>query len=81
VLVPVKTAGDGFRVDAFNGSTGAFKYFTGSDYILPVHVWIPVYNPCIATGSFGTRMYYAGAGGTVWHIDNPDSNSPGPAVR
>src|ERR1700687_157213 len=81
VLVPVKTAGEGFRVDAFNGSTGAFKYFTGSDYIPPAHVWIPVYNPCIATGSFGTRMYYAGAGGTIWHIDNPDSNSPGPPVR
>src|SRR6266850_3936275 len=26
VLVPVKTAGDGFRVDAFNGLTGSFKY-------------------------------------------------------
>ena len=81
VLVPVKTAGDGFRVDAFNGLTGSFKYLTASDYILPTHVWIPVYNPCIATGSFGTRMYYAGAGGTIWHIDNPDSNTPGPPVR
>jgi hypothetical protein len=81
VLVPVKTATDGFRVDAFNGLTGSFKYLTASDYILPAHVWIPVYNPCIATGSFGTRMYYAGAGGTIWHIDNPDSNSPGPPVR
>lgn len=81
VLVPVKTAGDGFRVDAFNGLTGSLKYLTASDYILPTHVWIPVYNPCIATGSFGTRMYYAGAGGTIWHIDNPDSNTPGPPVR
>ena len=81
VLVPVKTASDGFRVDAFNGATGALKHVTGSDYILPAHVWIPAYNPCVATGSFGTRMYYAGAGGTIWHIDNPDSNTPGPPVR
>jgi hypothetical protein len=81
VLVPVKTASDGFRVDAFNGSTGAFKYSVGSDYILPAHNWIPAYSPCIATGSFGTRMYYAGAGGTIWHIDNPDSNTPGAPVR
>jgi hypothetical protein len=81
VLVPVKIAGDAFRVDAFNGSTGAFKYSVGSDYILPAHNWIPVYNPCITTGAFGTRMYYAGAGGTIWHIDNPDSNTPGPPVR
>jgi hypothetical protein len=26
-------------------------------------------------------MYFAGAGGTIWHIDNPDSNTPGPPVR
>lgn len=81
VLMPVKIVGDGFRVDAFNGSNGVFKYSTGSDYILPAHNWIPVYNPCIATGAFGTRMYYAGAGGTIWHIDNPDSNTPGAPVR
>jgi hypothetical protein len=81
VLVPVKTSNDGFRVDAFNGNNGAAKYSINTDYILPAHNWIPVYNPCIATGSFGTRMYYAGAGGTILHIDNPDSNSPGAPVR
>ena len=81
ILVPVKTAGNGFRVDAFNGATGSLKYVSSTDYILPAHNWIPVYNPCIATGSFGTRMYYAGAGGTIWHIDNPDSNTPGTPVR
>jgi hypothetical protein len=26
-------------------------------------------------------MYYAGIGGTIWHIDNPDSNTPGPPIR
>ena len=81
ILVPVKTVGNGFRVDAFNGATGSLKYVSNTDYILPTHNWIPVYNPCIATGSFGTRMYYAGAGGTIWHIDNPDSNTPGAPVR
>lgn len=81
VLVPVKTSNDGFRVDAFNGNDGAAKYIINTDYILPAHNWIPVYNPCISTGSFGTRMYYAGAGGTILHIDNPDSNSPGAPVR
>lgn len=84
VLVPVKVpggAGDSFRVDAFNGATGTAKYVVPSDYIMPGHVWIPAYNPCVATGPFGTRMYFAGAGGTIWHIDNPDSNTPGPPVR
>jgi hypothetical protein len=68
-------------VDAFNGNNGASKYIINTDYILPTHNWIPVYNPCVATGPFGTRMYYAGAGGTILHIDNPDSNSPGAQVR
>ena len=81
VLIPVKTSNDGFRVDAFNGNTGTAKYILNSDYIMPAHNWIPVYNPCISTGAFGKRLYYAGAGGTILHIDNPDSNSPGPAVR
>ncbi|MFS8085272.1 MAG: Ig-like domain repeat protein, partial [Acidobacteriota bacterium] len=81
VLVPVKTASDGFRVDAFSGANGTLKYTIATDYILPAHNWIPVYNPCLATGSFGTRIYYAGAGGTIWHIDDPDSNTPGPPVR
>ena len=86
VLVPVKIAGPnpnthGFRIDAFNGTTHAPKYVTPSDYIAPGSVWIPAYQPCVATGSFGTRMYYAGIGGTIWHIDNPDSDTPGPPVR
>jgi hypothetical protein len=81
VLVPVKTATNGFRIDAFNGANAAAKYSLSSDYILPAHNWIPAYNICIATGSFGTRLYYAGAGGTVWHVDNVDSNTPGTPVR
>ena len=81
VLVPVKTSTDGFRVDAFNGDNGTAKYTINTDYIMPAHNWIPVYNPCLATGAFGTRLYYAGAGGTILHVDNPDSNSPAAPVR
>jgi hypothetical protein len=81
VIVPVKTAGDGFQVKAFSGSSGAARYTLTTDYILPAHNWIPAYNPCITTGAFGTRLYYAGAGGTIWHVDNPDSNTPSTPVR
>lgn len=81
VLAPVKIINDGFQVDAFNGATGVRKYTLSTDYILPDHNWIPAYNPCIATGAFGTRLYYAGVGGTIWHVDNPDSNTPGAPVR
>jgi Big-like domain-containing protein len=81
VLVPVKTSTDGFRVDAFDGNNGTAKYILNTDYIMPAHNWIPVYNPCIAMGPSGTRLYYAGAGGTILRIDNPDANSPGPPAR
>ncbi len=82
VLVPVKTGTTGgFRVDAFSGATGTLKYSLNTDYILPAHNWIPSYQPTIATGSFGTRLYYPGAGGTIWHVDNPDSNTPSAPVR
>jgi hypothetical protein len=77
VFVPVKTASNGFRVDAFDGSNGTFKYTVSTDYILPASVWIVPYNLCIV----GTRLYFAGAGGTMFHIDNIDSNSPSTPVR
>src|SRR4030095_8995233 len=77
VFVPVKTAGDGFRVDAFDGATGTLKYMVGTDYIMPTHNWLLPYNICIV----GTRLYFAGAGGTMWHIDNINSNSPTAPVR
>ena len=82
VLVPVKTGTTGgFQVSAVNGANGAAKYTLATDYILPEHNWIPSYNPSLATGAFGTRLYYAGAGGTIWHVDNPDSNTPSAPVR
>jgi len=77
VFVPVKISATGFSVDAFDGATGIRKYSVATDYIMPVHNWIPPYNLCIV----GTRLYFAGAGGTMFHIDNIDSNSPSAAVR
>jgi hypothetical protein len=84
VIVPVKTgATNGFRVDFFNGatggaatvgSTGVPKFSLSTDYILPSHNWTPSYSPALASdGAGGTRLYYAGAGGTIYYINNPDS--------
>src|SRR6266705_2340719 len=66
VIVPVKTA-SGFRIDTFNGGSGAAMYSLTTDYILPSYTWVPVYQPVVATGSFGTRLYYPAAGGTVYY--------------
>ncbi|HWN96571.1 MAG TPA: Ig-like domain-containing protein [Methylomirabilota bacterium] len=81
LITPVKTATDGFRVDAFDAISGAAKYTLTTDYVLPNHGWIPVYNPCLTTGSFGTRLYYPGRGGTIYYIDNPDAVAHGAPVQ
>jgi hypothetical protein len=84
VIVPVKTgATNGFRIDFFNGDTGGAatvggagvpKFSLSTDYILPSHNWTPSYSPVLASdGAGGTRLYYAGAGGTIYYINNPDS--------
>jgi hypothetical protein len=71
VIVPVKTgATDGFQLEAFNGATGSPIYTLPTDYSLPAHGWIPPYAPALALGS---RLYYAGAGGTIYFNDHPDS--------
>jgi hypothetical protein len=81
VLVPVKTASDGFQINAFNGAGGTAKYTLTTDYILPSHNWIPTYQPVLAARPLGLRLYYPGAGGTVYYIDNPDSGTPGAPVH
>ena len=81
VLAPVKTLTDGFEVDALHGAGGALKYALPSDYILPSHNWIPTYQPVLTPGPSGQRLYYPGAGGTVFFIENPDSDSPLTPVR
>ncbi len=76
VVVPVKTA-SGFQINVFNGSDGTAKYSLATHYFLPSYTWIPVYQPVLTGGSAGARLYYPGAGGTVYFIDDPDSSSPG----
>src|ERR1051326_6922191 len=57
ILVPIKTS-TGFRVSAFEGSSGRLKYTLTNDYIMPpiaTNGWIPVYQPAIATPVSGAR--------------------------
>lgn len=74
--VPVKTAGNGFRVDGYRGGGLAFSLV--SDYIMPPHNWIPVYQPAFGyDGNF--RIFYPGAGGSLLkvNVDNQTSiNNP-----
>ena len=83
VIVPVRMT-SGFLVRAFEGATGRLKYTLTNDYIpptLPTNGWFPVYQPVLASAPSGPRLYYPGAGGTTFYIDNADSDAPGTPVR
>jgi hypothetical protein len=74
VIVPVKTgANGGFEVEALNGATGSVLWTQTTDYVLPPHNWTPSYSPVLTAQN---RLYFAGAGGTLYYLDNPDT--PGP---
>jgi len=81
VFVPIKTASNGFEITAFNGGTGASLYTVSTDFVLPSYQWIPTYQPALVTTASGTRLYYAGLGGTIYYISNPDLAPSGPPVQ
>jgi hypothetical protein len=73
VIVPVKTGvAGGFEVKALAGATGATNWVRTTDYILPAYDWIPSYSPVLTPGN---RLYFSGAGGTVYYCDTPDTNA------
>jgi len=73
VIVPVKTSSSGdFRVEARSGRDGTLKWTLPTDYVLlGGGGWIQSYSPTLTpTG----RLYFAGAGGTIYYTDTPDAN-------
>jgi PKD repeat protein len=75
IIVPVKTGvSEGFNIEGLNGSDGTVKWTQTSDFILPPHggIWTPSFP---ATLTPQNRLYFAGLGGTVYYIDNPDASS------
>jgi hypothetical protein len=70
VLLPVRTATGGFEIQARNGANGNLIYTLASDYTQPAHDWVPPYSPVL---SLRNRIYYPGAGGTIYYRDQVDS--------
>ena len=81
VIAPTQIAGGAFQLNAFTGSTGASLYALSTDYVAPTSTTTPVYQPLLVNTASGTRLYYAGAGGTILYIASPDSATPGTPVR
>jgi hypothetical protein len=71
VIVPVKTGPTGgFRVEARAASDGALQWSMPTDYILPPSGWTPEFGPVLTASR---RVYFPGAGGTVYYRDDPDA--------
>jgi len=74
VILPVKTgSSDGYKVEARNAVDGSLIWSQNTDYILPPHNWTPSYSPTLTPSN---RLYFPGAGGTVYFRDNVDSSGP-----
>jgi hypothetical protein len=70
VLLPVKTgAANGFRLEAHAGADGTLLWKKSTDFVFAPHDWTPSF-PAHLTAQ--NRLYYAGAGGTVYFRDTPD---------
>ncbi len=73
VIFPVKTgASDGFRIEARAAADGSaiWPQPLTTDYSLPANNWTP---PCGIVLTPKNRLWYPGAGGTVYYRDAPDA--------
>ena len=71
VIFPVKTgAYDGFRIEARAATDGSLLWMQATDYALPAHGWTP---PCGIALTPKNRLWYPGAGGTVYFRETPDA--------
>ena len=65
-------ANNDFKLEAHRSSDGQLLWSQTTDYILPAHGWIP---PCGSTLTPNHRLYYPGAGGTIYYRDSVDSTA------
>src|SRR5260370_22627033 len=80
---PLDTSNVRYSIKAYEGNTGRLKYTLTNDYRPPIliNTWWPVYQPVLVALPSGLRLYYPGAGGAVYYVENPDSDTPNPPVQ
>ena len=76
VIIPVRVTSNTYKVTARDSATGTLLWSINSDYVQPgVSSWLPPYGPTLTPGN---RLYFAGNGGTIYYVDNPDT--PGATI-
>jgi len=75
VLVPIRTTGGGYRLEARSGATGSLLWSRSTDFVTaPANGgWEPTFSPTITPAG---ALYYQGVGGTIYRVDNPNTNNP-----
>ena len=77
VLVPVRTATGGYRLEARQGTNGSLLWGTPTDFVNAPSDgnWVPSFSPTLTPSG---ALFYQGSGGTVFRVDNPNSPSVAP---
>jgi hypothetical protein len=71
VIIPEKTTSTGgFQVEARSGTDGGLIWRQTTDYSEPPHGWVLPFAPVLTPNN---RLFFAGAGGTLYYMDNVDS--------
>jgi hypothetical protein len=75
VVYPFKvtTSAPSFQVVGRSGNDGSLIWDASTDWVPSSYGWYPPYQPVLST--FDNRIYFAGAGGTIYYRNNPDSAS------
>ena len=83
VIVPTVASISNYNIKVYEGGTGRLKYTLTNDYrvLRNMSGLRLVYQPVLVALPSGVRLYYPGAGGTVYYVDNPDSDTPSPPVQ
>jgi hypothetical protein len=74
-------SGSNYTVQAREGATGRLKYTLTNDFVPFPVTWGMTYGPVLTPGPSGMRLYYPGGGGTVYYVDNADSDTPSSPVQ
>ncbi|MDB6064087.1 MAG: hypothetical protein JWR26_295 [Pedosphaera sp.] len=82
VIVPVRTSGTNFQIRGYDGASGRLKYTLTNDFV-PINdsTWIATYQPVLASPAGNLTLCYPGPGGTVYYVQNPDSDTPAAPVQ
>jgi len=74
IVVPVRSTNGSFRLEARSGSDGSLLWGAPTDFRTAPSDgwWVPSFSPAITPSG---SLYYQGAGGTVYRVDDPNASS------